>query len=430
MNMAEELLEPLTPARMNRAGPLPGTVSWRTLAGLDWLNFFLASLQLGVGPFVAVYLTGMGWDERQTGLALATSCIVGLLLQTPAGILVDRAQSKHALIAWACPAVAAGVLLVALWPAFWPVITGLGLVSGVSCVFIPTVCSLSLGAVGHDGFAERQGRNQMLNSAGNVAGALAMGLLAYHFSNRSIFFYVALMCLPTALALQLISPGETDRHAARGADADPHDAGGSARWRGVVASRPLLVFLACGVLFHLSNAAMLPLLGEMLGHGRGRSSMLLMSACIITTQVTMALACPWMGRHTTRHGRKPLLLLGFGALPVRGLLYLMTDDPVLLVAVQVLDGVGAGVFGVVAVLVIADLARGTCCFNLLLSSFTTAAGVGASLSQYVGGAIVHRHGYAAGFLTLSAVGLLAAALLAFCMPETHATGRRSSFAQP
>lgn len=164
-----------------------------------------------------------------------------------------------------------------------------------------------------------------------------------------------------------------------------------------------MIFLCCAVLFHFANAAMLPLLGEMLAKGKGRSSMMFMSACVVTTQFTITLIAAWAGRAAGSLGRKPLLLIGFGVLPVRGILYTLTSNIYLLVGIQVLDGIGAGIFGVVSVLVVADLTRGTGRFNLTLGAIAAAVGIGAALSQSIAGGIVHHFGDRAGFMFLAAV---------------------------
>ena len=166
---------------------------------------------------------------------------------------------------------------------------------------------------------------------------------------------------------------------------------------------------------------MLPLLGELLSKGRGRSSMLFMSACVVTTQLVITLLASWSGRKAGTWGRKPLLLIAFGVLPIRGVLYTLTSNTALLVVIQILDGVGAGIFNIVSVLVIADLTRGTGRFNLTLGAITTAVGIGAALSQVIAGSIVHRVGSSAGFLFLAGVASAAFAILYFFMPETRNT---------
>jgi predicted MFS family arabinose efflux permease len=393
------------------------TPSWQTLRGLDALNFLLADVQTGVGPFLAIYLAGYKWNEERVGLALTVGGIAGIIAQTPAGALVDFLPSKRALVGVAVAALAAGALLIAMLPSFWPVMGAQVFIGSTSSVLMPAICAMSLGIVGRSAFGARQGRNQTFNSAGNVTAAVSMGLLGYLVSNRSIFFFVGTLAVPTILVLLLIRPAEIDYELARGAS--DKETGGKAESVWVLfKDRPLVIFLVCAVMFHFANAAMLPLLGEMLAKGRGRASMLFMSACVVTTQLVITLIASWSGRRAGTWGRKPLLLIAFGVLPVRGVLYTFTSNTALLVAIQILDGVGAGIFGVVSVLVIADLTRGTGRFNLTLGAISTAVGIGASLSQVIAGSIVHHAGSRAGFLFLAGVASAAFAILYFFMPET------------
>ena len=192
------------------------------------------------------------------------------------------------------------------------------LIGAMSSFFMPAIAAISLGLVGHRLFNRRQGRNQTFNSAGNVAAAVTIGLVGYFISNRAVFFFVALLAIPTILSLTLIRPDEIDYELARGAGADDDDRRASIRY--LLRDRPLVIFLCCAVLFHFANAAMLPLLGEMLAKGRGRSSMMFMSACVVTTQFTITLNRRVGWPHRGHLGRKPLLLLGFSVLPVRGIL--------------------------------------------------------------------------------------------------------------
>ena len=392
--------------------------SRQTLRGLDGLNFLLADVQSGVGPFLAIYLAGYNWNEESVGLALTVGSIAGILTQTPAGGLVDFLRPKRALVGVAVVALAVGALLIALFPSFWPVMGAQVLIGGMSSVFIPAICAMSLGIVGRAAFDTRQGRNQTFNSAGNVTAAVSMGLLGYFVSDRSIFFFVVALAVPTILVLLLIRPAEIDYELARGAN-DGEKGGKAESVRVLFRDHPLVIFLVCAVMFHFANAAMLPLLGEFLAKGRGRSSMLFMSACVITTQLVITLLASWAGRKAGTWGRKPLLLIAFGVLPIRGVLYTLTANKALLVAIQVLDGVGAGIFGVVSVLVIADLTRGTGRFNLTLGAITTAVGIGAALRQVIAGSIVHHVGSTAGFIFLAGVASAAFAILYFFMPETR-----------
>ena len=295
------------------AGRLP---SARSMRGLDWLNFLLADVQTGMGPFLAIYLAGYKWNEQRVGIALTIGGIAGIVSQTPAGGLVDRLRSKRSLIAAGVIALAIGALLIAFFPSFWPVVTAQTLIGAMSSIFMPAIAAISIGIVGPELFNRRQGRNQTFNSAGNVAAALMMGLIGYFISNRGVFFFVLALAVPTLVSLLLIRPDEIDYELARGA-ADGEDDGKPESIRELLKSRPLTIFLCCAVLFHFANAAMLPLLGEMLAKGKGRSSMMFMSACVVTTQFTITLLAAWAGRTAGSWGRKPLLLIGFGVLPIR-----------------------------------------------------------------------------------------------------------------
>jgi MFS family permease len=389
-----------------------------TLHGLDWLNFFLADVQTGVGPFLAIYLAAYGWNEERVGLALTVGGIAGILSQTPAGALVDYIHAKRTLIAAGVGVLALGALLVAFVPTFWSVMWAQVLIGATSSVFGPAICAISLGIVGHHLFDARQGRNQSFNSAGNVVAALSMGLIGYFVSNRSIFFFVALSTIPTLFALRLIRGDQIDYERARGATENVED-GRPVGAAVLLKERPLIIFLICAVMFHFANAAMLPLLGEMLAKGHGRSSMMFMSACVVTTQFVITIIAAWSGRKASSWGRKPLLLIAFGVLPIRAVLYTLTSNTVALVAIQILDGIGAGIFGVVSVLVIADLTQGSGRFNVTLGAIGTAVGIGAALSQTIAGTIVHHFSFDAGFLFLAAIAAAAFSILYVFMPETR-----------
>jgi MFS family permease len=411
--------EPEAAASQDPPGDEVRNPSPRTLYGLDWLNFFLADVQTGVGPFLAIYLAGYKWDTQSVGLALTVGGLAGIAAQTPAGALVDRTRRKRTVIAVGIFALAIGALMIALLPRFWPVLIAQALIGGTSSVFIPAICAISLGIVGRRAFDRRQGRNQTFNSAGNVVAALGMGAIGYWLANRDIFFFVVAMIAPTLLCLRLIDPSQIDHDLARGSKPDEAGAPASAeKVTGLLKDRRLALFLACCVMFHFANAAMLPLLGEMLSAGKGRTSMMFMGACIITTQLVVTLIATPVGRLASTLGRKKLLLIAFGVLPLRGVLYTLTANTYLLVAIQILDGIAAGIFGVVSVLVIADLTRGTGRFNLAQGAIATAVGIGASLSQVIAGRIVHVAGYHTGFLFLAAVAAAGLCLFWIMMPET------------
>lgn len=265
------------------------------------------------------------------------------------------------------------------------------------------------------------GRNQSFNSAGNVFAALAVAATSRILGPRTIFLVALALAVPTWIALAAIPARRIDYARARGAgqdsaaaQADLHISAASA----VFADRVLLSFFVCAGLFHLANAAMLPQLGEMLSRHQARSAAAFMSACIIVTQVVITCTAPGIAKLASRTGRRPLLLIGFGVLPVRGLLYTLATGFVPLIAIQIFDGVANAIFGVVSMLVVADRTRGTGRFNLIQGGLATMVGIGAALSTTVGGSLIQHFSYRVSFLGLAGIALVAFTLMWFTVPET------------
>jgi MFS family permease len=163
---------------------------------------------------------------------------------------------------------------------------------------------------------------------------------------------------------------------------------------------------------------MLPLASEAFGYGKEALSSLIVSALIMVPQVIVAIMAPWAGRRANIWGRRPLLLVGFAALPVHALVFAWTGNPTILIAAQILDGLSGTMLGVLTALIIADLTMGTGRFNLAQGFVGTMSGIGASLSTTLSGLVAGNLGRAAGFLGIAAVALAAVILLWLLMPET------------
>ncbi len=281
---------------------------------------------------------------------------------------------------------------------------------------------MSLGLVGHARMSRRTGRNEAFNHAGNVIAAVLAGLIGDHIAYEGIFYLLAAMCAASIVATLMIRRDEIDDDLARGGEAGDSDQDHDPRIVPILdlaKDRRILIFAASIVLFHFANAAMLPLVGQKMTAGKSDGVAGYMSACIIAAQLVMVPVAVASSRLADSWGRRPTFLVGFLVLPVRGLLYTLTDDPRWLVAIQLLDGIGAGIFGVVGVLVIADLTRGTGRFNWMQGALATATGIGASASQLLTGEIDLRFGFNAGFSALSAIAAVALVFFGLAMPETR-----------
>ena len=392
----------------------------QSLRALDWLNFFLAALLSGFGPFVALYLAGQDWAAPSIGLVLTAGTFAGLLSQVPGGELLDSVRSKRLLIAVGVVMLALAALLFVLWPSVPFVFVAAVLQGASGGVLGPGIAAISLGLVGHAALAGRLGRNQRLASVGGFTAAGLMGLIGYLLSSRDIFFAAAALAFPVLLALSRIRAA--DIHFGRSCGApDHHDqAANPPRINRAVLFKNyhLVVFAGCTFLFQMANASMLPLVGEALGRNEGRQSSLILSALIVIPQLIVALLAPTVGRYAETWGRRPLLLIGFCALPIRAVLFAFFITPATLIAAQMLDGLSGAALGVLTALVIADLTHRTGRFNLAQGFVGTFSGIGASLSTTVWGFVVANLGHTVGFLGIAAVALAAVAMIWFLIPET------------
>jgi MFS family permease len=390
-----------------------------SLDGLDRVNFFLAAMLAGFGPYVAAYLANANWPQAEIGLVLSAGSVAALLSQLPGGELLDKARSKRAVIAIATGIVIISALILAFWPSLPLVFIGLVL-QGVTGGFLgPAIAAISLGLVGHAALAERLGRNQRFASIGALVGAALMGIAGYLLSYQSIFLIVVLLGLPLFLALAQIRAADVHFGRSCGAPAQHGESEPPRSERKILLKDFRLVIFATSLfLFQLANASVLPLAGEILVRKSQTHSSLVISALIIVPQIIVALMAPWVGRQAQNWGRRPLLLIGFAALPIRALGFALINDPLLLLAVQALDGISATVLGVLTALIVADLTGGTGRFNLAQGIVGTASGIGASISTTLSGLVAQRFGPSAAFLCIAAIALFGTLVIWFLMPET------------
>jgi MFS family permease len=316
---------------------------------LDALNFFLADVRDGLGPYLAIYLlTEQKWDEASIGVVMSVAALAGIIAQTPAGALIDRSTAKRALMVAAAIMVTAACLTLPLIDRFELVAATQALAAAAAAIFAPAVAAVTLGIVGPRAFAGRIGRNEAFNHAGNAAAATLAGIAAYFYGPIVVFWLLAAMAVASVLATLSIPADAIDDHVARGLD---HTTEGHADhgdkpsgFQVLLACRPLLIFAGATVLFHFSNAAMLPLVGQKLALVNRELGTTLMSVCIVAAQLVMVPVAMLVGRKADIWGSKPIFAAALAVLALRGALYPLSDNPYWLVGVQLLDGVGAGIF--------------------------------------------------------------------------------------
>ncbi len=392
---------------------------------LDAVNFLSADVRGAVGPYLNVFLvTQQHWSQSEVGLVTTIGGLLGLAVQTPIGAAIDETHAKRGIVVLALAVLAVTAAVIFAWPTFWPVAISNSLMAIAGDVFGPAVAALTLGLYARKQLARRMGRNSAFDHAGNVAIALLAGAVGYAFSQRAVFLLVPVFATLTAVAVLSIPAEAIDYDRARdlGPGTDAAAGSPSAAGYGVLfKSRPLVIFGLCAMLFHFANAPLLPLVGQKLAAAYPKEATAMMSVCIIAAQAVMLPIAILVGHKADIWGRKPLFLAGFAILPIRAVLYTFSDNSFWLIGVQVLDGVGAGIFGALTPLVIADIMRGTGRYNLAQGAIATMVSIGASLSGLATGEVVDRLGYSAAFLTLGGVALAAVTVFATAMPETSDT---------
>jgi MFS family permease len=392
-----------------------------TRHGLNWLSFFSAAVQTGFGPFVSVYLTQAGWPQTDVGFVLSIGTGAALISQLPGGALVDAVHFKRKLAAAALLAIAAAALTLGLAPAAgW--IWGVEIVHSVaSTVLTPAIAAITLATCGHARYSARLGVNARYASLGNAVAAAAMGACAFYLSERMVFLLASMLVLPALFGLASIRlsdhlPADDSEHPAllhprerRQRDQRP--------WQ-IFRQPALHIFAVCAVLFGLANAAMLPLaLNTLALHSTDTG--FVVSACIVVPQIVTAVASPWAGVMAQRLGRRPVLLVGFAALPIRALLFALSPGPVPLVMIQVLDGVSATVMGLMVPLIAADLTRSSGYPNLAIGALGVGSTLGAMFSTTLAGLGADHFGPSAAFFGLACAGGLGTVLLFALMPESR-----------
>jgi predicted MFS family arabinose efflux permease len=393
----------------------------RSLAALNGLNFFMADVAAGLGPFLGVFLQARHWSPAEIGLVMTIGGVAGMAVTTPLGALVDRTQAKRAIVIAAAVAITIASIAILYRPDF-PVVAGAQVMTGIAGAAVgPAIAAITLGLVHQQGFPQQLGRNEASNHSGNVVAAALAGICGYKFGLGAVFVVLAIMAVFSIGSALAIDPREIDHRAARGAgqtDGQTDGQTGTPRFAVLLQSKPLMVLGVTLTLFHLGNAAMLPLLGQALvARGAGDPSAFT-SATIVIAQLTMVPMAILAARLAQEKGYWIVFLLALVALPIRGATASLVTGPWGLGPVQMLDGVGAGLLGVAVPGLVARILAGTGHINAGLGAVLTLQGVGAALSTTVGGFVAQRYGYSASFVALGAIAAIALLLWIAARPIT------------
>jgi MFS family permease len=395
----------------------------RSLLGLDGVNFFVAAVQTGFGAFITVYLVKSQWPPQAIGFALTIATMSGLLSQMPAGAFLDSINDKRRAVLIGIVGVGLSALLLSVTAAQMAVYCALAVQGLASSLIGPGIAAISRALVGQSGLSERIGRNARFASIGNGLTAGIMGIAGSYLPAASVFPVAAALALPALLSLSLVSyeSGGQQSTESLPTDVQPsdHDRITLKGIQALLLDRRLLTFAACVLLFFAASAAIGPGVAAQVTRRQPEYAMLIVAATILLPQAVVAAISPWVGRRAEAFGRKPLLLIGWGLLPLQALFYAVLFGPYALLVCNLLNAISGAIFGVTMTVVAADITRATGCFNLTLGVLGVAISIGASVSTFVTGVLAAAMGARVAALGLALVGLSGLLLLWAGMPETR-----------
>ena len=374
------------------------------------LNFFMADMQAGIGPFLGVFLLAHGWRSGLIGTVMTVGGVAGMLMTAPAGALVDATRRKRLYVVVPGICTVAASALIPLSQQFWVVAASQVATAVAGAAIGPAVVGITLGMVRQRGFNRQNGRNQALNHAGNLVGAGLSGLLGWRFGFTAVFLLAGLFGCLSIAAVSLIPASSIDDDAARGLDVAAEQKGGAGGLSVLLRSRPLLVLAAALACFHLGNGAMLPLYGLAVVAAEAGDPSLFVATTIVVAQAVMIVASLVAMRVAEGRGYWLVLLISFAALPIRGLLAAHMIDAWGVYPVQALDGIGAGLQSVAVPGLVARILDGTGRVNVGQGAVMTVQGLGASLSPAIGGWMAQSLGYGTTFVVLGSFALASIAL--------------------
>jgi MFS family permease len=389
--------------------PQQGKSSAMRLWPLLAVNFFMADMQSGIGPFLSVFLLEHGWASGIIGTAMTIGNVAGMLITTPVGGLIDASRHKRLWVIVPGLAAVAASSIILIWQNFWAVTASQIATSIAGAAIVPAVTGITLGIVGQKGFNRQNGRNQAFNHAGNMAGAAASGLLGWRFGYFAVFLLAALFGAITVVCVLLIPPGSINDRAARGSKEDDPESRPSGLTV-LLKHKPLLVLGLALAFFHLGNAAIVPLYGMSAVASGLANGPTFVATTIVIAQGVMVIASIIAMRIAEKRNYWLIMLASFLILPLRGILGYFIAGWWGVVPIEILDGVGIGLQSVAVPGMVARSLYGTGRVNLAQGAVITIQGAGASLSPALGGWIAQGTGFSPALLVLGGLGLVAAAI--------------------
>jgi MFS family permease len=391
--------------------------------GLPAINFFMADVGGGMGPFLSTWLSeAEKWPPDEIGWVLSAGLIAGMLMATPAGALIDRVGRPRMMLACTCLMIMGGTLAMFVVHGLWPILMAQIVVATGGALGAPALTALTMATIGKDGFPRQQGINQAATHSGNVVAAGLIWACAFAIGAASSIAVLGIMATGMLVALAFYPKDAMDhtRMAGREKRKKGEKRGST---RSLLRNRRLWVVIAAVGLFNFGNAAVLPLLGQRLAAEKLHDATQWMAILVIVAQAVMVPVSWLAGRLADQFGRRILLIASCAVLPVRGILAALSHSPMALIAIEVLDGVGAGLISVAGPAAVADLTYGGGRTQTAMGALGTAQSLASALSAGAAGIVVVRMGWAPAYGMLAIVPLAAIGLLCTITLRDEKPGR-------
>ncbi len=396
----------------------------RSILALNSANFFLAQIASVVIPFLNVYLRQHGWRYDQIGMAMATAGLGSLIFQIPAGLTCDHVEHPRKLLAASALWLGLCYSLIPMFVGNTPRVATILFLSGIpGTFFAPLLASLANSVAGRGKLHLVLGENQSWNHAGNVASALLALVVVRVSGIPPLFYAAALMAFLAALSSFMIRPAQPTGGEEMAASFDWATVRSFAsKARQLMQDKDVRTLLICITLFQVANGSLGSLVTLYMKELGSSDSKI---AWILLVAQPIMIPAAWLAGRYAHLGRKRLLGLAFVLLPLRLLLYAFASTPNMVLAITALDGIIAGIVGVVLVLICSDLARGKKVLNSLMGLVHTAPALGAVAGVALQGMFTESFGFAATFSVFAAVATAAAGIFLARMPETYSEPEQS-----
>lgn len=371
---------------------------------LNALNFFMADVRDGLGPFLGVFLQQQGWDVDDIGFVMTLSGLIAVIFTTPIGVLVDVLRAKRAIIIFSALTIIVACGVNYFYPTQVTTTIAQMLAAVAGATIPPAITGITLGIVGRDKFDHQLGQNESYSHAGNAFSAVMAGVFSFYYGLSAVFALMGLWTLLSIVSVLLIRQNQIDYNQSRGL-AISEKSPKSIKY--LLMNKGLVILAVTVVFFHLANAAMLPLLSQsMVANGSIERPGWYTAMTVIIAQITMIPMALYAAHISEKKGYSAIFIIALVALPIRGLLAGLIPHPAIVIPVQILDGIAAGLMGVAVPGIVARILNGTGRFNTGFAMVLTLQGVGAALSSSIAGVIAKFFDYDIAFLVLSSLAIV------------------------